>query len=472
VARSLKRRLTAIVIGIFVASWLLSALATSLVARVVVYREIDRILESILLAAESVSQSLSGDLRPLRRIYEKNMVPVQDTDRPTDKTPGRPALVRLQQNLYAGGLGVPSMNIWFADTQLLIGNDTPAFPPPHAGTREGAATQVNIDGNTWRIMYRRDTGNHTWIAAGIQSQQAQFDGTQLLLQMLRPLMVVIPLTGLALYYGIARGLFPLRRLAQDIERRQDMATLHPVHTGDAPLELVPVVDSLNHLLARLADTLENEKRFTANAAHELQTPLAAISAEVQLCHRLLTDPESRRMMERIRARVERASHSVRQLLILARLDPQDSLAMEPQLLSELIREVASELGHIASERQLELILDIDEQIPVHGNREALLILLRNLVSNAFRYTPPAGMVRIAVGAGTLTVENDSKPIADPNRLADRFFRGSGDTGDGAGPGAGLGLSIVKRVCELHGIILTLNYLDCEQRFIVSLALSR
>src|SRR6185369_7997832 len=104
---------------------------------------------------------------------------------------------------------------------------------------------------------------------------------------------------------------------------------------------------------RLADTLENEKRFTANAAHELQTPLAAISTEVQLCHRLLADSESKRMMERIRVRVERASHSVKQLLILARLDPHNSLPMQPQQLAELIREVASELGHIASERQLE-----------------------------------------------------------------------------------------------------------------------
>ncbi|HSB94849.1 MAG TPA: histidine kinase dimerization/phospho-acceptor domain-containing protein [Spongiibacteraceae bacterium] len=469
--RSLKRRLTAIVISIFIASWILSALATSLAARLVISNEIDRVLESILLAAESISGSMNGELEPLRKIYEKKIVPVAYAAGTRTGDAEQPMLLRLQQNLYSGGLGVPSVNLWFERTQILVGNDTPAFPRPHAGIREGQANNVDIDGLSWRIMYRHSEANHFWVAAGIQNQRARLDGTQLLLQMLAPLVVLIPLTALALYYGVARGLFPLRRLAREIERREEMAALQPLPAGDVPSELVPVVDSLNHLLARLADTLENEKRFTANAAHELQTPLAAISTEVQLCHRLLTDPESKRMMERIRVRVERASHSVKQLLILARLDPQNTLPMQTVDLSELIREVASELGHIASDRQLELALDIDAQQTLQGNRETLLILLRNLLSNAFRYTPRAGTVRICRGSNRLTITNAAAPIADPEQLADRFFRGSGDSDEDTEPGAGLGLSIVKRICELHGITLTLNYLELEKHFLVALQFS-
>lgn len=467
-AHSLKRRLTAIVISIFIASWLLSALATSLAARVVVHREIDRVLESVLLLAESTANSLSGDLQPLRKIYERNMVPVDTVaTHSAAHSATQPQLVRLHQNLYAGGLGIPSVNIWFTTMQLLVGENTPAFPSPDNNMREGEAVNVNIDGHDWRIIYRRSSDHQIWLAAGIESQKAQLDGTQLLLRMLLPLTLLIPLTAVGLYYGVAQGLVPLRRLAKEIRQRQDAASLTPLSTDNAPLELVPVVDSLNELLARLADTLENEKRFTANAAHELQTPLAAINAEVQLCQRLLSDGSSQAMMERIRVRVERAAHSVRQLLILARLDPQDSLAIEPHSLPDMIREVASELGHIASERQLELVLDIDTQRTVLANREALLILLRNVISNAFRYTPTAGTVLIAIDAATLTVENDADPIDDVYRLTDRFYRG-GDIDEAVAPGAGLGLSIVKRICELQGIELILRYDGIRQRFAVTL----
>jgi signal transduction histidine kinase len=465
VTNSLKRRLTAIVISIFITSWLLSALATSLAARVVVHREIDRVLESVLLLAESTANSLSGDLQPLRKVYERNMVPV--ANRPAAHPPGQPELVRLHQNLYAGGLGIPSVNIWFTNMQLLVGENTPAFPYPGNDISEGEAVNVNIDGHDWRIIYRRSSDHQIWIAAGIESQKAQLDGTQMLLRMLLPLSVLIPLTAVALYYGVAQGLVPLRRLAKEIRNRQDTASLAALSTDKTPLELKPVVESLNELLARLADTLENEKRFTANAAHELQTPLAAISTEVQLCQRLLSDGASKAMMERIRVRVERAAHSVRQLLILARLDPQDSLTMEPQSLPDMIREVASELGHIASERRLQLALDIDMQRDVPANREMLLILLRNVVSNAFRYTPSTGTVIIAVDAAALIVENDAEAIGDVDRLTDRFYRGS-DTDEDVNPGAGLGLSIVKRICELHGIALALSYDNKRHRFVVRL----
>lgn len=468
-AHSLKRRLTAIVISIFIASWLISALATSLAARVVVRREIDRVLESVLLLAESTAGSMNGDLQPLRKVYEKNMVPVDGAGSTSKSTaPGQPRLLRLHQNLYAGGLGIPSVNIWFSAVQLLVGEDTPVFPYPGSDIREGKAVDVKIEGQDWRIIYRRSNDQQIWLAAGIQSQKAQLDGTQLLLRMLLPLAVLIPLTAVALYYGVAQGLFPLRRLAQDIQRRRHTGRLEAISPNDTPLELVPVVQSLNELLARLADTLENEKRFTANAAHELQTPLAAISTEVQLCQRLLTDQASLKMMDRIRARVERAAHSVRQLLILARLDPQESLQIEPVSLPDSIREVASELGHIASERQLDLTLHIDAPCSVRVNREALLILLRNLVSNAFRYTPTGGRLGIALNAQTLIMENDSPAIDTPHRLTDRFYRGENPADEGIAPGTGLGLSIVKRICELQGIALELSYDDSIQRFAAKL----
>ena len=107
----------------------------------------------------------------------------------------------------------------------------------------------------------------------------------MLLRLLLPLTLVIPLTAMALYLGIARGLHPLGRLGEAIEARRRSSSLQPLPARYTPREMRPVVASLNHLLVRLAATLEDEKSFTANAAHELKTPLAAISAEVHLCQR-------------------------------------------------------------------------------------------------------------------------------------------------------------------------------------------
>ena len=467
---SLRRRLTGTVVAIFIVSWLVAAGATTLAARVVLLDELDRTLKGILAVAESVGRPfVSGELKTLSQRFSDSMVPVEPGRGPQDGTPDDPVVVRLNETLLAGALGAPSLNVWVGGIHLLVGERTPAFAS-HRGVVPGEAMTQLIDGETWRVMYRHDAAHGVWYAAGMARRQAEFDGGQLLLRMLLPLAVVIPLTVLALYLGIARGLGPLRLLATQIEGRRRQQSLEPIEVQQAPEELRGVVEALNHLLARLATMLENEQRFTANAAHELQTPLAAITTEVQLCQRQLQDARSREMLDRIYARVQRASHSVRQMLLLARLDPQDALPKEPLPLFALLQEVLSELGHLASERQLELVIEVEESLQVVANREAFLILLRNLVSNAFRYATDHGVVRVTAQPGQLMIENDSAPVAEPHRLMDRFYRGSGSERPGQAPGAGLGLSIVKRICELHGFALVPEYRGAEGRFRVTVGL--
>lgn len=464
---SLKKRLTATVIAIFMTSWLLSALVTTLAARLVMLKEVDRMLGAMLQVTESVGRPfLAGELTALQQIFSDNMVALDGSRRTESGTREKPEIVRLDESLMLGPLGAPSVNVWVSDIHLLIGRDTPVFTSPAAVT-EGTAMTQTIAGEDWRVMYRFDRENDVWYATGLARKQAQFDGGQLLLQMLLPLAVIIPLTIVGLYLGINRGLNPLRTLARDIERRRSDQTLAPLPEAEVPEELAPVVDSLNHLLERLADTLENEQRFTSNAAHELQTPLAAITTEVQLCQRLVNDDESKAMMERIYARVQRASHSVRQLLVLARLDPQAVLQSERLSLCELLQDVVSELGHLASERNVQLDFDVDEGREIEGNREALLILFRNLINNAFRYTPVGGLVSLYVRGDRLSIKNNSEPIPAPQRLLDRFYRGENSRG-AAEAGTGLGLSIVSRICELHAIQLSLGYDESDGNFTVDL----
>lgn len=270
---------------------------------------------------------------------------------------------------------------------------------------------------------------------------------------------MIPLTIAVLYLGVSRGLIPLNNLAQQISRRKP-GLLDPIEMDNVSIEISGLVTSINELMQYQAYALESEQRFTANAAHELMTPLAAIKAEVQLCQRLLRDEQGTAMLQRISQRVDRASHSVEQLLILARLDPDARVASSRVQLRALLVEVLADTAHLAADRQLEIALVDEEDCQVLGNKEALAILLRNLLNNAFRYASDDSIVHIRLSAanpvagapvaGTpveLEICNDCSalPAVEFSHLLDRFYRVPGSVG----MGAGLGLSIVSRIADLH-----------------------
>lgn len=463
---SLRRRLTLTVISIFLISWVLSALLTTVAARIVIEKEVDKLLSAMLEVTLKVGGAIQqGELESLKEKFSQRMVTLDGERNWGEGTPDNPLPVRFDENFNLGALGTPSINIWVGGIQLLIGPDTPRYAHPlKASVREGEDQVFN--GQAWRIKYLYDETQEMWYAAGLPRAGVPFDAGSLLLQMLQPLALIIPVTVLALYFGIQRNLGSLRSLSRLIEERRSSRSLEPINAPETPEEMIPVVASLNHLLERLADTLENEQRFTANAAHELQTPLAAVMTEVQLCQRLLTDDDSRAMMERIYARVQRASHSVKQLLTLARLDPQDSLAKEPLSLSDLLETAVSELAHLLAERSLQLHFDVAESALVSGDRESLLILFRNLIGNAFRYCREGGQTSIRTDGCIVIIENDAEPVENADRLTDRFYRGENLPESGTG----LGLSIAGRICELHNAELQLGYDRDSSRFVAKVSL--
>lgn len=461
---SLRGRLTRIVILLFVGGWLLAALATTQSARSAFLEETDRALESILVLAETVGNSVASQLQSLA---SQEMYTGEELGRDANTNgPEQPArlLIQLRDVPGADADYSPRLNVWTEDAHYLVGSGTPAFASPGAGTAQGVAVDQAIGAEPWRVMYRHDARTDIWYGAGVAVRQIRFGGTELLLRLLLPLALVLPLTALALYLGIARGLSPLQRLVDAIETRRRSSSLAPLPARDTPQEMQPVVASLNQLLVRLADTLEDEKSFTANAAHELKTPLAAISAEVHLCQRLTREAETHERMARVLQRVERASHSVNQLLVLARLDPQASLPTSSLDLSTLLQDVIAESGHLASERQLHVHIDVKPREIVLGDWETLAILLRNLVVNAFHYTPQGGEVVIALQGGVLSFSNDSRPIPNTARLTDRFYRHREEDSEEAIAGTGLGLAIVLRICELHAFAFSIEYRAREQRF--------
>jgi two-component system sensor histidine kinase QseC len=276
---------------------------------------------------------------------------------------------------------------------------------------------------------------------------------------LLPHLAGLPFMAVLIWLLVAHGLRPLDELRVAIAGR-DVAHLRPVE-ANASVELQPVVEELNRLLAHLEESFGRERRFTSEAAHELRTPLAVLRIHAENALAAGNEGERQAALGMLLRGVDRASRLVEQLLTLARVDPEVAAhRFELLRLNALVREEMAALVPVASRRQQELGFDEAGDYSVQGNRALIGILVRNLVDNALRYSPEGGCVHVALrpprDAGeqlgvpcvVLTVDDDGPgvPPALAARVFERFFRADTARGDGAG----LGLSIVARIVELHG----------------------
>jgi two-component system sensor histidine kinase QseC len=281
---------------------------------------------------------------------------------------------------------------------------------------------------------------------------------------LLPFILMLPLASIALYLGIDRALRPLMRLTQSIEKRSPNH-LDPIAFKQLPVEITPLVTALNQLLVRLGNTIENERNFTANAAHELLTPLTAIKSEAQLCQRQLkkTAPHVSASLTEINQRVDRATHTVEQLVLLSRFDHQSNEQLkfvEKVNIVELLQEEVAEQGNKieAKELDFDFSTNTESAVLILGNVAALKVLCRNLIDNAVRYTPNNGYIRIYIhsnSAGVIFgIENSGSvmPKLLSTRLIQRFVRGQGEKESGSG----LGLSIVQQVALQHRAQLNID----------------
>lgn len=282
------------------------------------------------------------------------------------------------------------------------------------------------------------------------------------LRTLLPLMALIPLFGVLIWYLVGRGLRPLERLAREVAtRRPD--SLDPLRTGHVPAEAQPLVEALNHLLLRLDQALATQRAFVADAAHELRTPLAALQIQLQLCERASDDKARETALGELRAGLHRATHMVQQLLTLARQEPGSTSepARSRVALAELIRQSLADHAPLADARAIDLgAREMDDSLVVSGDPAALRTLLANLLDNAIRYTPEGGRIDVgtrtaANSGGSILYVDDSGPGIPPEdreRVLDRFYRRAGQEQ----PGSGLGLAIVHSIAMRHGARLLLQ----------------
>ena len=273
----------------------------------------------------------------------------------------------------------------------------------------------------------------------------------ILLGALTPALLVAVTAAILFWFGIRRSLSPLAQLRDEIERRSP-GDLRPVPDGGAPLEVRPLVFAINQLLARLAQALEAQQRFIANAAHQLRTPLAGLRTHVELMRRESGKNGSSALIDMIAGETERASHLANQLLTLARAEPGSSLpiARAPINLRELVSQGVQAWVPRSVLRNIDLGFDLHDA-KTFGDPQLLRELLANLLDNALIHTAPGGRVTVRTrrepGIALLELEDDGPgiPEAERERVFERFYRVPGTVTEGGG----LGLAIVREIADRH-----------------------
>jgi two-component system OmpR family sensor kinase/two-component system sensor histidine kinase QseC len=277
------------------------------------------------------------------------------------------------------------------------------------------------------------------------------------LRVVVPLVLLLPVMIAAAAWIVRRGLLPLRLVTVEVQRR-DVRSLSPLASANLPREIEPLVGELNRLLARLKQAFAAQSAFISDAAHELRSPLTALRLQLQLLERAPDEAARLQARTALGAAIERAIHLAEQLLALARSDPAETAgAFELIDLGAAVARGIADTNALAVARDTDLSLEAEPNLEVRGDADGLRTLVRNLVDNAVRYTPPGGCVRVncrrAAGAVLLEVCDNGPGIApaDRTRVFDRFYRRA----PAQESGTGLGLAIVKAIAERHSARISL-----------------
>lgn len=309
-----------------------------------------------------------------------------------------------------------------------------------------------LNGHTWRVSTGYNHSNRVTIMVAERANYREELENRLTQDSIVVMLITYPFLGFLIWVIVGRGLDTVRRVAKEVHQRAP-SYLEPVDLDSVPSEIEPLVSELNSLFRRLQAAFEREKRFTADAAHELKTPLAALSTQTQVALRAVTDEEKKEALMKVLFGVRRSTHVVQQLLTLSRMEPEAGLTDTTTIsLAKQAADVASMLAPVAIEKNIELeLLAPDSSATIKGNVTAIDILIRNLVDNAIRYSPPDSTVQIDIHEDPshviLIVRDNGPGIPEKlrKRVFERFFRVIGNNT----MGSGLGLSIVQQIAKLH-----------------------
>jgi len=422
---SLRRRLLGLLLGGVAAAWLVTMVFSYIDA----HHEVDELFDAQLAQAAQTLLALASH------------------DEGDDISDLGDAAHKYQRRLRC--------QIWRADGKLLMRSNN---APPTPLTAATGFSETHGEEGHWRHFSRWNDDHSLQVQVSENHHIRDELIGHIAWRLLFPALFGLPLIGLWVWLATRHGFASLDGIARQIASR-DPQQLQPVHPAAAPEEIRTLLEALNGLFQRVENTLEGERRFTADAAHELRTPLAALQAQLQVAQRARDDDERERSLNQLQSGLSRAAHLVDQMLQLARLDPESSLP-DPQAvdLATLAEAVCADLGPQILARNLDFDLEAESNAVVTGQAEWLRVLIRNLVDNAVRYTPEGGQVRVAIHRNGSHIElsvSDSGP-GIPVEERESVFRRFHRLNQGSQPGSGLGLAIVARIAELHGATFCLD----------------
>ncbi|OGT47025.1 MAG: two-component sensor histidine kinase [Gammaproteobacteria bacterium RIFCSPHIGHO2_12_FULL_41_15] len=420
------------------------------------HKDIQTQLDSQLLRSALQIQALFSDGMQNRNIslVQKN---ISDSMKPeVQLNKASQQLIKASKNYH----DKMSFQLWDENGKLILHSKaTPTVPLSDGKT--GLSTRW-INSESWRVMTTFNKQNQLTLMVAERSDFRQELENQLTQDSIFIMLLTYPFLGVMIWIIVGRGLAILRKVAEEVSHRKPNY-LEPVNVEVVPTEIEPLVRELNHLFSRLKGAFEREKRFAADAAHELRTPLAAISSQVQVALHAESMSEIKNAMEKVLKGVDRSTHVVQQLLTMSRMVPDAGLEKpHPVNLQKQAAEIIMSLVPLAIEKNIEVGLETDESQPITilGNGTSIGILIRNLVDNAIRYTPEGGEVTVKIEydknqrKALLRVIDTGPGIPEElrERVFERFFRVVGTNTKGSG----LGLSIAAQIVKLHKAKLELH----------------
>lgn len=402
------------------------------------------LLVSLDRARHEVNELFDAELVRLARQVEA-IIPEQA--QPQERPPEPPP----EGSLGEADLTDLAIAVWDDRGRLLVTNHEGAGLSRRVGTT--GFIDDRIEGEAWRVYYMPMPDGSRVVATGQKTYERDELVFDLTSSQIGPWLLVLPALLLVMAWAVRRALSPVHELSGELQRRR-ADDLAPLPEQQAPSELRPLVHAMNGLFSRIHELLDRERRFTADAAHELRTPLSVLRAQWDVVRR--SGSEDRAVAEaKFEAGLARMDRLVTQLLALSRAE-----ATAPSLLTEeidwapIIEQVMTDCLPLARRRNIELACDWPAggrpAFPLLGAADLLTILLRNLVDNAARYSPQGSTVTVRLATDGIDVENEGEPIGGAlSAPGNRFSRPAGQ----AESGSGLGLSIVQRIAGLHRIEL-------------------
>lgn len=330
------------------------------------------------------------------------------------------------------------------------------LPEPPKVPEQGAAPfcfDGALQGDPVRVATYRPAGATFIVQVAETLNKRDILALEIIASMLLPLVALVAIAAIGLWLGVRRGLEPLTALAREIGGRSAQ-DLSPVDATVTPLETQPLVRALNDLLTRLGHVLAAQRRFVADAAHQLRTPLTGLKTQAELGLRTTDAAAVRSSLRQIVAGTDRTAHLVNQLLSLARAEPEGQVTVRRERLdlTRLARDTTADWIPRALEHGIDLGFEGEEPLWIEGDATLLRELTGNLIDNAIAYCPSGTEVTVAVHRDgprallTVTDGGPGVPEAERERVFERFHRVLGAGAEGSG----LGLAIVRQIAERHG----------------------